>query len=57
LTTVGNSFGMVIPVSTCLSFSSNTFQLIPTFGLSVLTPNFTDSPGLIDSDDVNIITP
>ena len=43
-TTVGISFAIEIPVSTCVSFLSNTFQLIPGFGLSVLTPNFTDSP-------------
>jgi hypothetical protein len=36
---------------------SNAFQLIPGFALSVLMPNFTDSPGLIVSDDVKIITP
>jgi hypothetical protein len=31
--------------------------LIPGFALSDLIPNFTDSPGLIDSDVVKIITP
>ncbi len=36
---------------------SNAFQLIPSVTLSVLTPNFTDSPGLIVSDDVKIMTP
>ena len=36
---------------------SNAFQLTPGFALSVLTPNFTDSLGLIVSDDVKIITP
>ena len=46
-----------MPVFIDTSLLSSTFQLIPAFGLSVLTPNFTDSPGLIDSDDVKIITP
>jgi len=40
-----------------LSPLSNVFQLIPGFALSVLTPNFTDSPGLIVSDDVKTMTP
>jgi len=53
----GNSFEIVIPVFICVSFLSSTFQFIPGLGLSVLTPNFTDSPGLIESDDVKIMTP
>ena len=41
----------------CLPSLSNAFQLIPGFALSVLTPNFTDSPVLITSGDVKIMTP
>jgi hypothetical protein len=46
-----------MPILNCLFSLSRAFQLIPGFALSVLIPNFTDSPGLIDSDDVKIITP
>ena len=55
--TFGISVDDTIPVPILLSSLSNVFQLIPGFDLSVLTPNFTDSPGLIDSDDVKITTP
>ena len=55
--TPGKSFAMDVPVDICVSFLSSAFQLIPGFGLSVFTPNFTDSPGLMVSDDVKIITP
>jgi len=40
-----------------LSSLSNAFQLIPGFAISVLTPNLTDSPDLIVSDEVKIMTP
>ena len=48
---------VITPVS-IISFSLfKTFQLIMGFVLSVLIPNFTDSPILIVSEDVKIITP
>ncbi len=55
--TLGISFERTFPIPICLSSLSNAFQLIPEFALSVFIPNFTDSPGLIFSDDLKIITP
>ena len=55
-TTGGISFPIVAPVASW-SLLSSAFQLILGVSLSVLTPNFTDSPGLIDSEAVKIMIP
>ena len=55
--TSDNLDNLIIPVSIILFSWSNAFQLIIGFILSVLTPNFTSSFVLTDSDEVKIITP
>ena len=53
----GYSETKVFPIWSWLSFVSTAFQLIPGIDSAVFTPNFTDCPGLIDSEVVKTRTP